>query len=840
MPRKSERQQQRLPRHQYTASWDDPVASEQTVTYDPSDEEYGIPRAQARDTTVRTPSSKYSHVIRISHFTEGFTSTTPARRVAKGALAPWTSNLRLAEQFPSLPSISLFRFRGWRMAAFLNTTLMSVISLILIILTIVAVVQAGGFNRPLIFFDGACGMNGASGVNTALHVLLNIFSTGVLASSNFFMQVLSSPSRAEIDAAHSRKGWLAIGIISMRNLFRVSPVRSLVWLAFLLSSVPIHLLFNSAVFETDFRASSFNLTLATESFVHGGDYQLATGSSNTTAAEERLALTAKQVASWETLSTEICLGQYLNCNGLTQYGDVVLIVEPALASQNFSTMPIWFYQDCQMSATNGSGQSSCANTCNTQLGGQSPSVTSPEWIISFYGNSPIESRMIPSMQAAKDKPVPSNLTVVSCFAQPVSSSCKVGLSTSLLTAVTCCLVIKTGLCVLVMITQKDQTPLVTLGDAIESFITVPDIYTVDMCLASQDELRMRTVVGIPKPGPRQWRNRVRRQRHAIPLSVWFLTYFVLFLAVISMVILVDFGSQAEQLQTGFSAAFSKAATNNLIMQTVPLTVALVAANGPQLILSLVYLTYNNLWTRLRMGVEWSQMSETFNGLRVSDPKGNQISTYRLQLPYRYSVPLITLSIVLHLLLSTTVYIFISEGDYYTQLFKHGFTVDPSLPSDAAVSVGLSAIPGIILIGMLIVSFVLPLVFGSRKLPGSASEVGNNSFSISAACHVSPLSKADHALQGGGPRLHQQTTTDDIELQRLTSTSRDMLYDLEDDETETKCKLEKVSQSKLRWGVVDMPAEWYDMYEDFEGGVGHISFGTEQDEIVEPLDGNYYI
>lgn len=39
----------------------------------------------------------------------------------------------------------------------------------------------------------------------------------------------------------------------------------------------------------------------------------------------------------------------------------------------------------------------------------------------------------------------------------------------------------------------------------------------------------------------------------------------------------------------------------------------------------------------------------------------QYSTYRLQLPYKYSIPLILMSIFLHWLLSNTLYLFISEG-----------------------------------------------------------------------------------------------------------------------------------------------------------------------------------
>lgn len=51
---------------------------------------------------------------------------------------------------------------------------------------------------------------------------------------------------------------------------------------------------------------------------------------------------------------------------------------------------------------------------------------------------------------------------------------------------------------------------------------------------------------------------------------------------------------------------------------------------------------------------------------MSGRRGDQYSTYRLQLPYKYSIPLIISSIALHWMLSNTVYLFISEGGGYTR------------------------------------------------------------------------------------------------------------------------------------------------------------------------------
>ena len=74
------------------------------------------------------------------------------------------------------------------------------------------------------------------------HVLINILSTALLTSSNYCMQILSAPSREELDAAHARNTWMDIGIISFRNLAYINRRRMIFWCMLGLSSFPLHLL----------------------------------------------------------------------------------------------------------------------------------------------------------------------------------------------------------------------------------------------------------------------------------------------------------------------------------------------------------------------------------------------------------------------------------------------------------------------------------------------------------------------------------------------------------------------------------------------------------------------
>ncbi|KAI1344924.1 hypothetical protein F5Y15DRAFT_364206 [Xylariaceae sp. FL0016] len=110
---------------------------------------------------------------------------------------------------------------GWKTAAKVNCTILVLMS-VTMMSCVIAAYSRGEGSKVLFFYDGTCTDKNVDVVNTALHLIINIVSTLVLASSNFFMQVLNSPSREEVNEAHFRGSWLGIGVPSVRNAFRVS------------------------------------------------------------------------------------------------------------------------------------------------------------------------------------------------------------------------------------------------------------------------------------------------------------------------------------------------------------------------------------------------------------------------------------------------------------------------------------------------------------------------------------------------------------------------------------------------------------------------------------------
>lgn len=55
---------------------------------------------------------------------------------------------------------------------------------------------------------------------TGIHLVINVLSIALLAVSNYVMQYLSAPSRADVGRAHMKRRWLDIGVFSARGYRR--------------------------------------------------------------------------------------------------------------------------------------------------------------------------------------------------------------------------------------------------------------------------------------------------------------------------------------------------------------------------------------------------------------------------------------------------------------------------------------------------------------------------------------------------------------------------------------------------------------------------------------------
>jgi hypothetical protein len=150
------------------------------------------------------------------------------------------------------------------------------------------------------------------------------------------------------------------------------------------------------------------------------------------------------------------------------------------------------------------------------------------------------------------------------------------------------------------------------------------------------------------------------------------------------------------------------------------------ANSWQLEVSILYLFYNSLLTRLCVGVEWSHFAATRpRFLRTSCPNGMQRSTYFLSLPFRYAIPLSVSLAMLHWFVSQSVFLAQSAA----------FTFDGTRNVDGDSSrVCFSSIGIIFSLGVGIVVVLGLACIGFQKVTFRLPVASTSSAAISAACH----------------------------------------------------------------------------------------------------------
>ncbi|KAI0172693.1 hypothetical protein GGR52DRAFT_580403 [Hypoxylon sp. FL1284] len=858
---------------------------------------------------------------------------------------------------------------GWKKAAKVNCIVLVSMSVALVGCLIAAVSQAGGIRKALFFYSGDCNGDTVSLVNMALHLLINVVSTLV---------VLNSPSREEINTAHSKRSWLEIGVPSVRNAVHVSKFKTCSWVILFLSSIPIHLLFNSTIFQTDYREPDFHLTIATEDFLNGAAFytpgaslvqpgyllsfcgdglkyygdgfpenvylnhslpsELAESTNRDSDRTKNITAAANNARLWNKLDIRQCKEEYLHCSGLKYHRNLVVIVDKPggwIRDGAYEPGPyreMWHFTDNQTSMWNQyvspdkpnhlffANQCSmralldpkvstlCINNCLDAL---TPSralslpVNNPAWL-EFVNDGLnwqypfLDSSLLDSVNAtdfsqrfyttfgeyysSAFRPDALDLSVKYCLAEPLDSICHVALSPALLLGVTICTIVKTctAIVMTIALVRRKETPLVTLGDAIASFVEHPDPSTIGLCTFGQNDVR-KLLKGRPSPFtssyPTPWKplqeRRDRRRSATVPVALWLTSYF---LFAVGITICAVFFVLAYR-RIGLWGNFLESDQNSFAEDPFTFIEGALTANSPQLLLSSCYLAYNNLFTHLQMAREWASFSEKAQPLRVTDPQGEQYSTYRLQLPYKYSLPLITLSIFFHWLLSNVIYIFVATGGYYGA----GFTTaapDPSLPPDAVVSIGFSTYALLVTLIVSCLMIVVPGLLSLKRLSQNITTIGRNSFALAAACHTSKLSHA--AKTPGG-----STATDVVELPRPFSfpstslnseeTTLGLAYDninnaprlsgvmmqhpataqqwpsrrssaseqlidgqvLGKDDIGKHGRFWKLARSKICWGIVEMPPEWYGEYEREGLLVEHLSFGAEEDNVQRPVPGRLY-
>ena len=353
-------------------------------------------------------------------------------------------------------------FQGWRMGvALCAITTGTVLVINLILITWIA--AGGGHDGSLgVIQQGSC--QKTKHMSLWLHLAINVLSTLLLGASNYTMQCLSSPTREEINTAHRQRIWLDIGIPSLRNLKQISWGKIFLWWLMALSSIPLHLLYNSVVFST-LSAQEYSVFASSAELVNGTALNW-TSPINFADPELYPTLQYFQNASkWQKLDNRDCIKAY-GQDFVSAHGDLLVISPTVNATETIVVLMDGF--------DNGLGDTSWL------CGGMSQMTEFDSY------NCPVNAVL---GQAANWTLIDETTTgqtypVQYCLSQPVEEECRIQVSLVILGIVIACNATK-ALCMLLAIRHQKSQPLVTLGDAIESFLQEPDPTTEGMCLAGK-------------------------------------------------------------------------------------------------------------------------------------------------------------------------------------------------------------------------------------------------------------------------------------------------------------------------------------------------------------------
>jgi hypothetical protein len=345
-------------------------------------------------------------------------------------------------------------------------------------------------------YQGSC--NRTKSLDVWVHLLINVLSTLLLSASNYCMQVLSAPNRDELVRAHARKYWLHIGVPSFRNLFRIGKDRAFLWILLVLSSVPLHLLFNSIVF-TNLQANEYAVIPVKSDWLTGAEYDTSgfvdlneTVAKNTTREIDtyRLDFEALQESkAYEQVSTDDCFAKYTD-QYVSEAGNLYLVHDDAVVWRNPEFWIVRFLgnDSFYLERLDDNYWNSTASWLRNSSHDSLPYLSTPN----FYPSNGwrCNSRQIEKCNVENTNEVPRDKTqwapygnpVKYCLVEDVDELCKLQFSFPIAIAVIASNLVKAFCMGLTLFWYRKHAALVTLGDTIANFLDHPDPNTGGRCL----------------------------------------------------------------------------------------------------------------------------------------------------------------------------------------------------------------------------------------------------------------------------------------------------------------------------------------------------------------------
>jgi hypothetical protein len=498
-------------------------------------------------------------------------------------------------------------------------------------------------------------------IDVVVHFIINILSTILLGGSNYCMQVLVAPTRFEVDKAHVRGKYLDIAVPSIRNLGLISRYKTCLWVTLAISSIPLHLLYNSAFFKS-LSTNAYNVLLTTEGFINDQPtdnyYYLQANEigllpsdhlSGDSAGLVNASAIQNNLTSYDRLDVGDCIRTYENEFQskrrnlvLVIDGDPIEIVTDPLQGivANFSsrgTDPLLW----QTRETYSSYVGNTAWICG-QVPDKDTKLANPEACtvcVNDWQDCPNETI----------KWTPWGQKIGYCYSEVVEEQCEYTANLPIVVVVMVCNLLK-AIAMLFVACWLGGRPLTTVGDAIASFLERSDPTTKGFCLLSRHRVQDQIWPSLPgeqvEPMPpiqsqRWFRASSTRRRYCL--------VFLLLVAIIAALVLLANALTAIKGSTSTvgSLGIGTLQATNIVSATflgngsatAQIMAAVFAANAPQAIMSFLYINLNAYLTVMWLASEFTDFATERKPLRVSRPKGKQRCRCSFQ-NYSFTTPVL--------------------------------------------------------------------------------------------------------------------------------------------------------------------------------------------------------
>ena len=236
------------------------------------------------------------------------------------------------------------QLHGWKLGA-LGASILAGFSLLVNIVAAAWLKSHKQGSGLVEVYRGSCEV--VADIDLWSHLAINVLSTLLLGGSNYCMQCLCAPTRADVDRAHQRWRFVDIGVQSVRNLKSIPTGKATLWWILALSSIPLHLMYNSAFYKS-LSTNNYDMFFVQESFLDGltlsydRTWDLSSTVDLTTLQRN---ITTDFGHHYERLDLAACINAYAT-DFLDKRRNLVFILAPGdetIVASNFSVYDIYHY-----------------------------------------------------------------------------------------------------------------------------------------------------------------------------------------------------------------------------------------------------------------------------------------------------------------------------------------------------------------------------------------------------------------------------------------------------------------------------------------------------------------